>query len=188
MTITAFSDELAQVRTKKKEFLSQIEQIVPWEEWLATIQPCYYKGERGNKPYPLEIMLRLYILQNLYDLSDEATVRRLSTAEPFQSSAGWIPTSRFQTGIRWPFSESADLERTARKTFHAGGWGADGTRSHSEERDDCGSYHHICTLFRQRAGRRSGIRRLIKSRRGILGTLGTRRISVWTGTAGWFTR
>ena len=30
------------------------------------IQPCYYKGERGNKPYPLEIMLRLYLLQNLY--------------------------------------------------------------------------------------------------------------------------
>lgn len=37
MTITAFSDELAQVRTKKKEFLSQIEQIVLWEEWLTII-------------------------------------------------------------------------------------------------------------------------------------------------------
>ena len=73
MTISAFSDELAQVRTKKKEFLTQIERIVPWKEWLALIQPCYYKGERGNKPYPLETMLRLYLLQNLYDLSDEAT-------------------------------------------------------------------------------------------------------------------
>ena len=49
MTISAFSDELAQVRTKKKEFLIQIERIVPWKEWLAMIQPCYYKGERGNK-------------------------------------------------------------------------------------------------------------------------------------------
>ena len=68
MTISAFSDELAQVRTKKKEFLDQIERIVPWKEWLAMIQPCYYKGERGNKPYPLETMLRLYLLQNLYDL------------------------------------------------------------------------------------------------------------------------
>ena len=44
MTISAFSDELAQVRTKKKEFLTQIERIVPWKEWLALIQPCYYKG------------------------------------------------------------------------------------------------------------------------------------------------
>ena len=63
MTISAFSDELAQVRTKKKEFLTQIERIVPWKEWLCLIQPCYYKGERGNKPYPLETMLRLYLLQ-----------------------------------------------------------------------------------------------------------------------------
>lgn len=38
------------------------------------IKPCYYKGERGNKPYDLELMLRLYLLQNLYNLSDEATV------------------------------------------------------------------------------------------------------------------
>ena len=50
MTMTALSDELAQVRTKKKEFLAQIERIVPWKEWLTLIQPCYYKGERGNKP------------------------------------------------------------------------------------------------------------------------------------------
>ena len=60
MTISAFSDELAQVRTKKKEFLDQIERIVPWKEWLAMIQPCYYKGERGNKPYPLEIRRVLF--------------------------------------------------------------------------------------------------------------------------------
>ena len=64
MTISAFNVELAQVRTKKKEFLTQIERIVPWKEWLCLIQPCYYKGERGNKPYPLEIMLRQKILQN----------------------------------------------------------------------------------------------------------------------------
>ena len=69
MTISALCDELAQVRIKKKEFLVQIERIVPWKEWIALIQPRYYKGERGNKPYPLETMLRLYLLQNLYDLS-----------------------------------------------------------------------------------------------------------------------
>lgn len=88
MRITAFSDELAQVRTKKKGFLSQIEQIVPWEEWLAIIQPCYYKGERGNKPYPLEIMLRLYMLQNLYDLSDEATVAEVIDSRAFSEFCG----------------------------------------------------------------------------------------------------
>ena len=88
MTISAFSDELAQVRTKKKEFLSQIERIVPWGEWLAMIQPCYYKGERGNKPYPLEIMLRLYLLQNLYDLSDEAAVAEAIDSRAFSDFCG----------------------------------------------------------------------------------------------------
>ena len=42
MTISAFSDELAQVRTKKKEFLDQIERIVPWKEWLAMIQRKFF--------------------------------------------------------------------------------------------------------------------------------------------------
>ena len=88
MTISAFSDELAQVRTKKKEFLTQIERIVPWKEWLALIQPCYYKGERGNKPYPLETMLRLYLLQNLYDLSDEATVAETIDSRAFSDFCG----------------------------------------------------------------------------------------------------
>ena len=52
------------------------------------IQPCYYKGERGNKPYPLEIMLRLYLLQNLYDLSDEATVAEAIDSRAFSEFCG----------------------------------------------------------------------------------------------------
>ena len=55
MSLSGLSDELAQVRTKKKEFLEQIERIVPWGRWIAMIKPCYYKGERGNKPYDLEL-------------------------------------------------------------------------------------------------------------------------------------
>ncbi len=49
MSLSAMSDELAQVRTKKK-FLTQMDRIIPWGEWIALIRPCYYKGERGNKP------------------------------------------------------------------------------------------------------------------------------------------
>ena len=88
MTIFAFSDELMQVRTRKKAFLAQIERIVPWKEWLALIRPCYYKGERGNKPYPLETMLRLYLLQNLYDLSDEGTVAEAIDSRAFSDFCG----------------------------------------------------------------------------------------------------
>ena len=42
----------------KKEFLAQIEHIVPWREWIALIKAHYYKGERGNKTYDLERMQR----------------------------------------------------------------------------------------------------------------------------------
>ena len=67
MTLSAFSDALANVRTKKKEFLAQIDHIVPWGEWAVEIKSCYYKGERRNKPYDLELMPRIYMPQNLYE-------------------------------------------------------------------------------------------------------------------------
>lgn len=88
MSLSALSDELAQVRTKKKEFLAQIERIVPWGEWIALILPCYYKGERGNKPYDLERMLRIYLLQNLYNLADEATVAEVIDSRAFSEFCG----------------------------------------------------------------------------------------------------
>ncbi len=88
ITLSAISDELAQVRTKKKEFLEQIERIVPWGEWVAMIKPHYYKGERGNKPYELEKMLRLHVLQNLYDLSDEATSAEAIDSRAFSEFCG----------------------------------------------------------------------------------------------------
>ena len=88
ISLSALSDELAQVRTKKKEFLAQIERIIPWGEWLSVIKPCYYKGERGNQPYPLELMLRLYVLQNLYNLSDMATVTEAIDSRAFSEFCG----------------------------------------------------------------------------------------------------
>ncbi len=88
LSLSALNDELAQVRTRKKEFLSQIDRIVPWGEWSALIRPCYYKGERGNKPYDLERMLRIYLLQNLYDLADEATVAEVIDSRAFSDFCG----------------------------------------------------------------------------------------------------
>ena len=88
ITLSAFSDELANVRTKKKEFLAQIDRIVPRGKWVEEIRPCYYKGERGNKPYDLELMLRIYVLQNLYDLSDMGTVAEVIDSRAFSEFCG----------------------------------------------------------------------------------------------------
>ena len=62
LTLAMMNDELGQARTSKKEFLDKIESIVPWDTFIGIIAPCYYKGERGNKPYPLELMLRIFLL------------------------------------------------------------------------------------------------------------------------------
>ena len=88
MSLSAMSDELAQVRTKKKEFLTQMDRIIPWGEWIALIRPCYYKGERGNKPYDLERMLRIYMIQNLYNLSDTASVAEVIDSRAFSDFCG----------------------------------------------------------------------------------------------------
>lgn len=88
MSLSALSDELAQVRTKKKEFLTQMNRIIPWGEWIALIRPCYYKGERGNKPYDLERMLRIYMIQNLYNLSDMSTVAEVIDSRAFSDFCG----------------------------------------------------------------------------------------------------
>lgn len=81
-------DELSQARTKKKEFLEQMDRLIPWGEWVEEIRPCYYKGERGNKPYGIELMLRLYVLQNLYTLSDEGTVAEVIDSRAFSDFCG----------------------------------------------------------------------------------------------------
>ena len=88
ITMSTYSDELAKVRTHKKEFLGQIERIVPWGEWITLIKPHYYKGERGNKPYDLERMLRIYLIQNLYDLSDMGTVGEVIDSRAFSEFCG----------------------------------------------------------------------------------------------------
>lgn len=88
ISLSGLNDELEHVRTRKKEFLAQIERIVPWDTWVDMIRPCYYKGERGNKPYEIERMLRLYLLQNLYNLSDEATACEAIDSRAFSEFCG----------------------------------------------------------------------------------------------------
>ena len=98
LSLSAFNDELAQVRTKKKEFLSKIDRIVPWGEWQDLIRPHYYKGERGNKPYDLELMLRIYLLQNLYDLSDEGCVTEVIDSRAFSEFCGVDSSNQIPNG------------------------------------------------------------------------------------------
>lgn len=48
----------------------------------------YYKGEHGNKPYELELMLCIYLLQSLYDLSDMKIMNEVIDSRAFSDFCG----------------------------------------------------------------------------------------------------
>ena len=61
--------------TRRAQFLAEMEQVVPWAQLCALIEPVYPKGgsgEGGRPPVPLERMLRIYLLQLWFNLSDPA--------------------------------------------------------------------------------------------------------------------
>ncbi len=57
-------------KSKRERFLEEMEQIVPWAELQGLVEPHYPKGENGRPPVGLGIMLRVYFLQQWFNLSD----------------------------------------------------------------------------------------------------------------------
>lgn len=95
ISLSGLMDELSQARTKKKEFREQMDRLIPWGEWVEEIRPCYYKGERENKPYGIELML---VLQNLYTLSDEGTVAEVIDSRAFSDFCGVDSSNQVSDG------------------------------------------------------------------------------------------
>ena len=60
-----------QRKTKREEFLEIMDEIIPWDEWVDVIKPYYPSGKRGRPPKGIEKMLRMYLLQVWFNLSDE---------------------------------------------------------------------------------------------------------------------
>ncbi len=60
-------------KTKREEFLEIMDDIIPWNEWVSIIEPYYPAGKRGRPPMGIEKMLRMYLLQVWFSLSDEMT-------------------------------------------------------------------------------------------------------------------
>lgn len=59
-------------KSRREQFLEEMEAVMPWSELLALIEPHYPKGETGRPPVGLSIMLRLYFVQHWFALSDPA--------------------------------------------------------------------------------------------------------------------
>lgn len=59
-------------KTKREEFLDAMDKIIPWDYWVNMIRPYYPSGKRGRPPKDIETMLRMYLMQNWFNLSDAA--------------------------------------------------------------------------------------------------------------------
>lgn len=75
-------------KSKREQFLDEMEQVVPWAELQALIEPHYPKGENGRPPVGLSIMLRVYFLQQWFNLSDPGAEEALYESPVLRRFAG----------------------------------------------------------------------------------------------------
>lgn len=57
-------------KTKREEFLSTMDDLLPWDRWVELIKPQYPTGRRGRPPRDISVMLRMYLMQTWFNLSD----------------------------------------------------------------------------------------------------------------------
>jgi len=75
-------------KTRREQFLEEMEGIMPWAqlEWL--IAPCYPKEGNGRPPVGPSIMLRMYFLPHWFNLSDPAAEEALYDSPALRRFAG----------------------------------------------------------------------------------------------------
>lgn len=72
-TFTDIEYSFRKKKTKREKFLEIMDEIIPWDEWVGVIETYYPKGKRGRPPMGIEKILRMYLLQIWFNLSDPAT-------------------------------------------------------------------------------------------------------------------
>jgi transposase, IS5 family len=75
-------------KTRRAVFLDEMEQVVPWAELGALIEPHYPKAGNGRPPVGVERMLRIYFLQQWFNLSDPAVEEALYDSAVMRSFVG----------------------------------------------------------------------------------------------------
>jgi IS5 family transposase len=75
-------------KTRRTLFLEEMEQVVPWAKMCALIEPHYPKAGNGRPPVGVERMLRIYFLQQWFNLSDPAVEEALYDSAGMRSFVG----------------------------------------------------------------------------------------------------
>ncbi len=132
-------------KTKRALFLEEMEQVVPWGELCGLIEPYYPKAGNGRPPVGVERMLRIYFLQQWFNLSDPGVEEALYDSVVLRQFAGVDGAGAGagrDHGVQVP--PSAGGAQAGR------GDAADGESALAEpgsadhDRDDRGRDHHSC--------------------------------------------
>jgi IS5 family transposase len=75
-------------KTRREKFLQEMEKVIPWKGLVEIIEKYYPKAGNGRRPMPLEMMLRVYFMQQWYALSDPAMEDALYDIESMRRFAG----------------------------------------------------------------------------------------------------
>ncbi|OHC77723.1 MAG: transposase [Rhodospirillales bacterium RIFCSPLOWO2_01_FULL_65_14] len=88
LSFAATGFELYGKRTRREAFLAEMNDVVPWADLCALIEPVYPKAGDGRPPVGLERMLRVYFLQQWFNLSDPAVEEALYDSLAMRQFAG----------------------------------------------------------------------------------------------------
>jgi IS5 family transposase len=87
-TFASLAYDSKKKKTRREQFLDEMDRVIPWEAMLQTIRPRYPKAGNGRPPMELEMMLRIYFLQQWYGLSDPAMEDSLYDSESMRRFTG----------------------------------------------------------------------------------------------------
>ncbi len=86
--------DLTSRKTRKAQFLDEMERVVPWGALLALIAPHAPRKDIGRPPFGIEVMLRIHFLQQWFGLSDGAMEEALFDVPLYRQFAGLGGMSR----------------------------------------------------------------------------------------------
>ena len=75
-------------KTRRAIFLEEMEQVVPWRGLCALVEPHYPKAGNGRPPVGVERMLRIYFLQQWFNLSDPGVEEALYDSAALRQFVG----------------------------------------------------------------------------------------------------
>lgn len=87
-TFAALAYSQKKKKTRREKFLEEMDQVVPWTLLLKVVKRHYPKAGNGRPPLGLEKMLRIYFLQQWFNLSDPAMEDELYDSEAMRRFVG----------------------------------------------------------------------------------------------------